>query len=383
MLVMRTTENPAYPIRKLVGSKQPVWLDDLALAVYPLRLYGVQPRTPLRKKATHDPHPSFAAALLDPAVVSSEPAPDLPGDMPARVVPDEEQNLLADLFELLQAPLKELGRYGTDGSSVNEAQPRIADLRKVESVAGEDGFRLGVVFGHRLLNEAKGLALLGEAARGGQGHPAPPAFVQETHRPLGVGIGRSHFHQSIAPSFFLSYRGSGEVIQRLARIHLTPRRRARVVRMVSPETRLRVSPSSKLACAAISKVQRLVSYPNSLGERWSISLRASALSSSKASRVLLGREDLATRASTPLSLKSWMASRTVCCPQPRLAAILGACSPLELARSIWHRRKLKVFFERSPAWRASRSSSENERTKIGVFMDLTVTRNTKPILKMH
>src|SRR5829696_633837 len=34
MLVMRTTEDPTDPIRKLVGSKQPVWLDDLALAVY-------------------------------------------------------------------------------------------------------------------------------------------------------------------------------------------------------------------------------------------------------------------------------------------------------------------------------------------------------------
>src|SRR5215203_4102195 len=213
MLVMRRTENPAYPIRKLVGSKQPVWLDDLALAVYPLRLYGVQPRTPLRKKATHDPHPSFAAALLDPAVVSSEPAPDLPGDMPARVVPDEEQNLLADLFELLQAPLNELGRYGTDGPSVNEAQPRIADLRKVESVAG-DGFRLGVVFGHRALNQVKGLALCGEAAQGGQSHPAPPALVQETHRP-GVGICCGHAHQSVAAAFFLSYKGSGEVIHRL------------------------------------------------------------------------------------------------------------------------------------------------------------------------
>src|SRR5215204_2992585 len=144
-----------------------------------------------------------------------------------------------------------------------------------------------------------------------------------------------------------------------------------------------VSPSSKATCAAISKVHRLVSYPNSLGDRWSISLRASALSSSKASRVLLGREDLATKASRPLSLKSWMASRTVCCPQPRLSAIFGAYSPLELARSAWHRRKVKASFERSPAWRASRSSSENERTKIGVFMDLTVTRNTKPILKMH
>jgi hypothetical protein len=173
------------------------------------------------------------------------------------------------------------------------------------------------------------------------------------------------------------------VIHRLARCHLTPRRRARVVRMVSPETRLCVSPSSKATCAAISKVHRLVSYPNSLGDRWSISLRASALSSSKASRVLLGREDLATKASRPLSLKSWMASRIVCCPQPRLSAIFGAYSPLELARSAWHRRMVKVSLERSPAWRASRSSSENERTKIGVFMDLTVTRNTKPILKMH
>jgi hypothetical protein len=42
-----------------------------------------------------------------------------------------------------------------------------------------------------------------------------------------------------------------------------------------------------------------------------------------------------------------------------------------------------VFFERSPAWRALRSSSENERTKIGVFMDLTVTHHPKPVLKVH
>ena len=77
----------------------------------------------------------------------------------------------------------------------------------------------------------------------------------------------------------------------------------------------------------------------------------------------------------PLVEIVWMASRTVCCPQPRLWAICGACSPLELARSIWHRCMVKVSLERSPAWRASRSSSENERTKIGVFMDLTVTRN--------
>jgi hypothetical protein len=55
------------------------------------------------------------------------------------------------------------------------------------------------------------------------------------------------------------------VIQRLARIHLTPRTRESVARMVSPEIGLPVSPSSKATCAAICKVQRLESVPNSLG----------------------------------------------------------------------------------------------------------------------
>src|SRR5215208_5455169 len=138
---MRTTKDPTDPIRKLISSQKILRFHDLALAMNPFGLDGVEPRTLLRQQAAHDPH--SASALLEFSVVSSQPAPDLPGDMPTSVVPDEEQNLLADLFELLQAPLKELGRYGTDGPSVNEAQPRIADLRKrkVESVAGEDGFR--------------------------------------------------------------------------------------------------------------------------------------------------------------------------------------------------------------------------------------------------
>ena len=169
----------------------------------------------------------------------------------------------------------------------------------------------------------------------------------------------------------------------MARIHRTPSTRDKVARMVSPETCSSVRPRSEAASAAISKVQRLDSYPNSLGERWSISLKASALFRSNASRVFLGREDFASRASRPLSLKSWMASRTVCEAHPRFKAILGARSPLELAKSICERRMVKVSVERSPFWRLSRSSSDNERTKIGVFMNVTVTRQPKPILKMH
>src|SRR5215208_1521784 len=200
MLVMRTTENAAYPLGELVGSQHPVGLYNLALAVDPFRFDGVQPRTLLGQKATYDPH-SFAA-LLDAAVVRSEPAPDLLGDVPGGIVPDQDHELLTKSFEPLQAPLKEPGRYGTDGPAVHEPQPRIAEFGQVEPVAG-DGFRLRIILGDRPLDKAKRLALLGPTAQGGQRHPAPPAFVQETHRP-GLGVGLGHFHQSVAPPFFLS-----------------------------------------------------------------------------------------------------------------------------------------------------------------------------------
>ncbi len=92
---------------------------------------------------------------------------------------------------------------------------------------------------------------------------------------------------------------------------------------------------------------------------------------------------MAARASTPLALKSWMASRTVCRPHPKLVAICGTSSPLEEARSICERRRVKVSLERRPASRISRSFSENGRTKIGAFMATTVTRSPKPMLRMH
>ena len=67
------------------------------------------------------------------------------------------------------------------------------------------------------------------------------------------------------------------MIQRFALCHLSPRRRESVARMVSPEARPLVIPSSKATSAAISRVQRLLWRSNSHGERCSISLKASAL----------------------------------------------------------------------------------------------------------
>ncbi len=74
---------------------------------------------------------------------------------------------------------------------------------------------------------------------------------------------------------------------------------------------------------------------------------------------------------------------TVWEPHPRLQAISGGDSPRELARRIWHRRITKASLERSPASKASRSSCDNERTKIGGFMHITIAHNTPPSLKVH
>src|SRR5215208_5846820 len=119
MLVMRTIEDPANPIGEFVGAQQPVGFDYFALAMNPLGLYGVQPRTLLGQQATHDPH--SASAVLDAAIVLAEPAPHLLGDVPAGVVPDEKQDLLSSRLELLQAPRKKLRRYRTHRPSTKRS----------------------------------------------------------------------------------------------------------------------------------------------------------------------------------------------------------------------------------------------------------------------
>ena len=80
MLVMRTIENSANPLGEFVSSQETLGLYHLPLAVYPCGLYSVQPRALLGQKAAYDPYST--AALCDLAVMSSQPASELPGDVP-------------------------------------------------------------------------------------------------------------------------------------------------------------------------------------------------------------------------------------------------------------------------------------------------------------
>ena len=57
MLVVRTTEDPADSVGKLISSKQSLGLYYLAFGVDPLGLYGVEPRALGWQKARYYPNP--------------------------------------------------------------------------------------------------------------------------------------------------------------------------------------------------------------------------------------------------------------------------------------------------------------------------------------
>src|SRR5215210_3126861 len=279
MLVVWTLKGRADALGQLAGAEQPIGFYHFTLAVNPLGLHGVEPGAFGGQIAAYDPYP-FERALLDLPVVFFDPTTGFFAYVPGSVVPDQNPHLLAPRIEPSGAPREEPGAYPAYRTPLHKAYPRLFKLRHIEPIAGDGLPGVGIIFGDRVLDEAQGLALFAEGVQGGRSHPTPPALILVADGPsLSVVVGQ--LDQSVAHPFFLSYSGSGEVIQRLARCQRTPMR-ANVARMVSPLTRLWVRPSSKLAWAAISKVHRLVSLPKFLGLWCNICLRASPLSSSKA-----------------------------------------------------------------------------------------------------
>jgi hypothetical protein len=65
MLVVRTTERPAHPVGQFIRAQQSIELHDLALAMNPFGLDGVQPRALLRQKATDDPYCPYSPECVE------------------------------------------------------------------------------------------------------------------------------------------------------------------------------------------------------------------------------------------------------------------------------------------------------------------------------
>src|SRR5215203_2349264 len=103
MLFVSTAEDFANPLGELISTEQPLSLNYLAFAVNPLGLYCIEPRALGRQQTWH--------------------YPDLMAFMPACVVPDEKQSLLAPLSKPVAAPREKLRGYGAHGSAIHEPQP--------------------------------------------------------------------------------------------------------------------------------------------------------------------------------------------------------------------------------------------------------------------
>src|SRR5215208_1586163 len=124
MLFVITVEDPANPLGELVSIEQPLGLNYLAFAMNPLGLYRVEPGALCGQQTRHYPDPM--AAGFDTAVVGADPASDLMAFMPACVVPNKKQSLLAPLLEPVAASPEKLRDYGAHGSGSGISQSFIA-----------------------------------------------------------------------------------------------------------------------------------------------------------------------------------------------------------------------------------------------------------------
>src|SRR5215211_1563160 len=380
----RTVEGGADPRAEFGRAEQPGGFDDAPLAMRPLGLDWVEPRALTRQIAIDDPHAPAGGFHLP--IVRADPLAHHPTPMPRRIVPHQQQRLLPCDGQLVAAPRQKLGCACADGSARYAPQPSRLGAVTIrcspadqQTVAGQR-FRVRVVLRDRLLDQPPGLVGLCPRVQGRLRQAAPPHLILEPHGPGRMGGPQAD--QAIASAFFRAYSGSGLVIHRLARFQRSPKR-AKVARIVSPLTRSRVSPCSKLTAAANSSVHTLVGFPKDRGLWCKRARSCSPRARSKATRNRWGREEPFRSAARPRVWNAAMALRTVWAVHPSCRAISGAGCPRALARRIWDRRWTKASAERKPASNWLRSASVSGRTYTGCFILLSITRHQRPSLRLH
>ena len=194
---MRTTEDPADSVGELISAKRSLGLRDLAFAVDPLGLYRIEPRALGGQRARYYPNPN--AACFDLAVVGVDPDSHLMALVPAGIVPDKQQGLLAPRLEPLAAPLEKLRGYGAHWSTIHEPEPRLVKLRQIQPVAGES-LRLGIVLFRFFLKKAYRLCGIRPGTQSRSLEARKPSLVLEAQSPLWMALGEED--QPVSSPFF-------------------------------------------------------------------------------------------------------------------------------------------------------------------------------------
>jgi hypothetical protein len=301
--------------------------------------------------------------LLDLLSRRTDPRADLPADVPGGIVPQQHQ----DPFPLDGQPLAEPGEQGscdvTDGSAVDKPPQDLVGVESQQPIASQ-GVGGRILFRAVLLDQSQGRTL-GPTAQGRLGQTTPPGCSGKAQDP--VGMLRGQADQAVAVRFLNAYWGSGLVIQRLARRQFTPSRLS-AWRIVSMLTGYGVNPRSQQTSAAKRSVQVLRGLPKARGRSCSRARNCSPLPASSTARVRLGRRDRADNEASPRMWKAWIALRTLWVAQLSCWAICAGRCPRALASSIWHRRRVNAFGDRSPVSSCWCSSGVNDRMYRGGFI---------------
>src|SRR3712207_4832821 len=119
--------------------------------------------------------------------------------VPACVVPDEKQSLLAPMLEPVAAPPKKPCGYGAHRATVHEPQPGLFHLRQIQPVAGES-LRLGIVLSRLFRKEAHRLCGIRPRTQRRSLEARKPRLVLETYSPAWMALGEPD--QPVSSPFF-------------------------------------------------------------------------------------------------------------------------------------------------------------------------------------
>ena len=237
----RTSKVGIDPAFQFGGSEQSISFDHILFAMHPFGLDRIEPRTLGWQQASKNA--DALATLLDLLVVGMKPGTDQLTAVPGGVVPDQYENPLARLGQVLAAPVQELRGHRAHRPVLHKAQPHLLCRRcgrEVEAITGQ-GFGIGIIRRDRLFDQPQRLIGGTPGMQGGLAEPTPPGFIEKPDGP--APLLATQLNQAVARAFFRRYSGSGLVIQRLARFQRMPKRKS-VARIVSPVTTCGLSPCS-------------------------------------------------------------------------------------------------------------------------------------------
>jgi hypothetical protein len=171
------------PAFEFGGSEQSISLDDILFAMHPFRLNRIEPWAfgwqQARENADAPP------TVLDLLVVRTKPGTDQLAAVPGGVVPDEHENPLAHLCELLAAPVQELRGHRAHWSVLDKAEPHLLSSRgggDVEAITGQ-GFGIGIIRGDRLFDQPQRLIGRTPGMQVGLAESTPPGFIEKPNGP--------------------------------------------------------------------------------------------------------------------------------------------------------------------------------------------------------